>query len=365
MPVNQSEALLEEVSPAGNVMAVVEAIDSCCYFYLYGEPSSSFVVKSCWVRNFAPAPDHFDVASMRRGEAPMLPAANCRHPRGAPHFNKNHLKIIWAEEGDAAALTERGEIIAIIPAWSGHKGFHGYARDCIGESEVCWELGSPATNAQFERFKKAEEFWRLWSDGQSPWPSLQEKSVKAVEKPLGPHSNYYAIDGGAWPPKALLRIPSARSIHLVTIGVSIRPQPSVENCYDDPSPHRRIELAMGIDISVPDPVVSRMAQYISAQTRLPWDQFTFLGEGHTIPSVELAEVSNDQLNFFLLTRHGLGVPQIELPPFRGDPINVLWMIPISTAEQQFTAANQSASLLPRLETAGVTWASTFRRSSVL
>lgn len=361
---NAPEILVEEVSPNGNVFAIVEQNEHCCHFYLNGHESTSFGIKSCWVRNFQSAPAQLAVDAMRTGEPPMLTRAFCLHPEGVSRFRKGELKIIWAEEGDAAALAHNGEIIAVIPSWSGTKGFYGYAKDCLGESPLCWELGTPETNVQFARYQRASTFWESWSDNRNPWPQLRDELCGCLEKNLGRHSNYYAIDGGNWPPKAILRIPLRESVALATIGVCIRPQPKVELHYEDPSSHRRIELGVGLDASLPDEAVKKMASYISGQTQLPWSNFTFLGKGHTIPSDVAAELSGGQLPFVLLVNHALGSLDVALPHFRGDPINLLWMIPISETERKFAETNGSTELVSRLERAGVNWIASMQRSSV-
>lgn len=358
---SQPEILIEEVSPNGNVFAIVEQTESCCYFYLHGHESTSFGVKSCWVRNFNAAPEQLDVSSMRSGESPMLPRSHCRHPNGASKFGKSELNVIWAEEGDAAALTHNEELVAVIPSWSGTKGFHGYARDCISESPLCWELGTPETNVQFARYERASKFWRLWSEDQNPWPRLRDELCGSLERAFGRHSNYYAIDGGNWPPKAILRIPAPGRVVLATIGVSIRPQPKVEMHYEDPSSHRRIELGIGLDASLSDDAIKKFASYISAQSNLPWSNFTFLGHGHTIPSDIAAELSGGCLPFVLLVKTSLGSPAVGLPRFQDDPASLLWMIPISERERQFAEANGSSELVSRLERANVTWIASMQR----
>jgi len=83
-------------------------------------------------------------------------------------------------------------------------GFHGYARDSVGEGPLAWEIGTQ--NALIGRFREAESYWRQWEDT-NLWPSMQDALLSAIEKTLGRHTNYYAIDGGQWPPKAIVRIP--------------------------------------------------------------------------------------------------------------------------------------------------------------
>src|SRR5262245_29618764 len=152
------DVLLEEVSPLSNVQAIVEQDGRTIYFYLWGGPESAFGVRSCWVRNLEAAPASLDVHSMReQGTPPLLPRQNCTHPDGAPMLSAGDLRVVWFEEGDAAALLSRTEVLAVIPSWSGEKGFAGYARDCVGESPVCWEL--TRDNVLHERIRRAEEFW--------------------------------------------------------------------------------------------------------------------------------------------------------------------------------------------------------------
>jgi len=193
---------------------------------------------------------------------------------------------------------------------------------------------------------------------------VQSALCECLEKALGPHSNYYAIDGGTWPPKAILRIPSPGQVALTTIGVCLQPQPTVELHYEDPSPHRRIELGIGLDGSLSDDAIKKVASYLSGQTKLPWAKFTFLGHGHSIPADVVAELSGGQLSCVLLVQPSLGAPDVTMPGFRDDPVNLLWMIPISEQERQFAQANGSAELINRLERAGVNWIATMRRKSV-
>ena len=361
---SQPEILIEEISPNGNVQALVEQTEYCCHFYLHGQESSAFGVKSCWVRNFRAAPEHLDVASMRSGKPPMLPRSHCRHPDGAPPFEKSELGIIWAEEGDAAALAQHGDLLAVIPSWSGTNGFHGYARDCIGDSPLCWELGTSATNVLFARYERALRFWQLWSENNNLWPRLRDELCGSLEGRFGRHSNYYAIDGGNWPPKAILQIPSSGNVVLATIGVCIRPQPKIEMHYKDPAPHRRIELGIGLDASLSDDAIKKLASYISAQSNLPWSNFTFLGKGHTIPSDVSSELSGGRFPFILLVTSSLGAPSVPLPQFQGDPVRLFWMIPISESERRFAEDHGSAELINRLERSGVNWIATMRRASV-
>lgn len=72
--------LIESISPNGNVQALLEQYNDCCYLYLHGAEETELPLRSCWVRNLVPAPEVLDVERMRAGSAPMLSAASCTHP---------------------------------------------------------------------------------------------------------------------------------------------------------------------------------------------------------------------------------------------------------------------------------------------
>lgn len=365
MNTDQPECLFEDTSPNGNVFAVVEQNADACYFYLHGDKTTNFGLKSCWVRNVRPAPESLEVKAMRAGVPPMLPRNFCRHPSGAAPLKSSGLSLVWAEEGDAAALRENGEVIAVIPSWSGSDGFHGYARDCIGESPLCWELGTPETNVQFDRYEKAASCWKAWSEDGNLWRDFQGRMMDAMEKRFGKHSNYYAIDGGKWPPMALLRIPVGDSVLLITVGMSLRPQPKVELHFEDPAPHRRIELGVSLDASIPGEAINQIATYMSGQSGYPWSFYTFLGNGHTMPADAFAAVSGGALPSALLHSQPDNDAGIDLPAFRGDPVTLLWMTPISERERKFAEQNGSAQLAHKLSERGFDRQHRLRRPEVL
>jgi hypothetical protein len=147
---------------------------------------------------------------MRSGFPSRNPACYCRDTAGRTAPAADDLRVVWLPEGNGAALYERDEILAIIPPWSGTKGFHGYARDNIGQGPVAWELGSD--NVLFERFKQAQSYWQKWED-QEFWPSVQSSQISQLEKVFGRHTKYYAIDGanGRRRPWCALRGKIARS----------------------------------------------------------------------------------------------------------------------------------------------------------
>lgn len=326
---SEPEVILEESSPHGNLEAIVEQDDRVAYLYLRAPEWEEFGLKTCWIRNLTAAPAAMDVEEMRQGIPPMLPQEFCVYPLGQEPLDPERLRLVWFPEGDGVALMEDDEMLAAIPAWGGYKGFPGYARDCIGESQLCWKLEDPT---EFRaRISAAERFW----EEESPWDACQHAFLAAYESVLGPHSRYYAIDGGHWPPKALVRFDRAEGTYLLTLGISLRPQPVVEMYYDEPQDFRRFEFAACISREVKEETMMKIASYLSAQSSLPWHQFTFFAHGHTIVCDAFAD--DEALRDFtslLLVDSPASAPELNPPRMGVEKVSLLWIVPLTSAERQ-------------------------------
>jgi len=333
-----AETLLEEVNPNGNIQAVVESDDDVCYFYLFAAPDIQFGMKSVWVGNHSRAPEALEIERMEAGSPPQNPARHCRHSAGRAALVADDLRVVWLPEGNGAALYERDEILAIIPPWSGTDGFHGYARDNIGVGPVAWELDPD--NVLLERFKQAQSYWRNWED-EAFWPSIQSSQIAQLQRVFGSHTKYYAIDGGQWPPKAVVLFAWKDRTILVTVGVALRPQPNVEMATETPEQLRRIELGTVLPGGWSEEAVQGFASYIGGQSKLPWCKYTWLGPGHTLPCDSW---QNPDHTAALLQHEHSGACQVALEKFLGDPVNVLWFVPISEEERQ-VAINQGSERL--------------------
>src|SRR5262245_2212807 len=334
--------LLAEVNPNGNIQAVVESDDHACYFHLFAAPATQLGMKSVWVRNHTRAPEAYEVERLRSGLPSRNPALHCHHAAGQIVLAPQDLRVVWLPEGNGAALYERDDILAIIPPWSGTKGFHGYARDNIGRGPVAWELGP--SNALCERFKQAQSYWRKWQDKEF-WPSVQSSQISQLERVFGRHTKYYAIDGGKWPPKAMVRFARKDRTILVTVGVALRPQPNVEMATETPEQLRRIELGAVLPGNWSEDAIQGFGRYVSGQTDLPWTDYTWLGPGHTLGCDSW---QNKDHTIALLQHQHSGAPRIALDGLLGDPVNVLWFIPISEDERQIAIDQGSAHLASRL-----------------
>lgn len=332
-----NELLLEQVNPNGNVMAVVEATADTTYFYLHGAPESGFEMKALWICNHGPAPASLDVGAMTAGEPPSNPAPHCQNVNGRKPPTAGSLEIVWLPEGNGAALYEHGVLLAIIPPWSGQGGFDGYSRECVGEGPVAWELSEE--NVLRQRFEEARNYWTAW-DTSDVWSDLQSALLADIESQLGPRSNYYAIDGGQWPPRALVRVPTDDGVAFLTIGLSLRPQPNVEMATNEPQDLRRIELGVLLPKEWPEEKLTRFAMYMSGQCTLPWTRYTWLGPGHTLPCDSW---NNPDFQSVLCQHRHPALPEFSLRSQFGDPVHVLWLIPITADELEVAKSNGSES----------------------
>lgn len=336
-----SSILIEEFSPVCNIQAFVEEYDNCVYFYLWNFPGQSHSsIRCCWVRNYSKAPDTLQVEEMRNGCAPMLQKDCCAHPEGAEKLDPNELSIVWFEECDGAALLYRNEILSILPGWAGDK-YPGYSRDCIKDSQYCLPLGTRDTNVLYKRIDDCKLFWQSWDA--DPWPSIQQNFPDSITSNIGNIEKYYAIDGGKWPPKAMVKVVKDNITFIFTLGVSILPQPKVEQYTEQPELYRRFEFAFAIESEWLSKNEKQILRYISAQTSLPWANLTFLAASHTIPCKEIKSI---QRNFeFILLSKPESAPQVNLPLMNGDMVNLLWIVPITAKERKYAEENGSEQLI--------------------
>jgi len=297
---------------------------------------------------------------MKIGAAPMLPRTHCKSPIPSPLPCPENLKVVWFEEGNGAALLEAAAdgawlTIAVIPPWSGADGFWGYTAECAGESELCWPL--PDNPNLQNRIDRADVFWTSFAgspDLFAQWqPQLlacyqqhffREASLKKTRDPSGDAATtstsaaatnvteridesagmkYYSIGGNKFPPRGLVHLKTKTHHILVTVAMSLCPQPNVELYTETPSHFRRIELAITLPLATSDATIELISKTISRLAAYPWQQITWFGHGHTvqfsglIPKVETATLISD--------RQRNSENPIQLPAFRGDPVNLLWI----------------------------------------
>lgn len=334
-----SDPLILDPSPDGTAEAIVEDDGTTVYLYLRSLEDEDAPLKAVWVANRIAAPASADPRRMRDGEAPAMPRDHCRHPDGHRAFEPARLAMVWLPEGGGVALYDGDELLAAILPWSGASGCPGYARDAIGQAPFAWDLTGTAVPA---RFAAARAYWRSWRTEPSPWARIQTAQLAELERAHGPCKRYFAIDRNCWPPKGLAVFEPDDAIVLATIGVAVRPQPAVEQYTDRPEALRRIELAVALPRGSDDAIVKRMASYLAAQSSLPWACTTWFGHGHTVTCDVLAGRGYSAVVLAASRR-------VVLPAFDGDPVTLLWMIPISEAERRIAVDRGSDAILATLE----------------
>lgn len=362
---DQSKILLEDISPSGSLMAVVEDDGRTIYLHLVGSERSEFTTKSCWVRNLGPATMELDPNWQSAGRAPVLPFSACAYPAGMPSLDPETLSTIWFPEGDAVALLEEGVVIAVIPPWAGLQDCAGYAKVCLEKTPFAWPLGPDRpNNPTLGHVRAAEAFWTEWENDDA-WTPLQRNLIAAIESGLSAkHTQYYSIDGNRWPPKFLVRVPSPGSVALMTGGVSIRPQPQVQRFYEDPGRVRRIEIGLALAPGFAGEL-DDLLTVLSRLSAFPWQHHVWLDRGHTVPilGIPVGE-SGTEFPAGLLVSEPPGAPEIPFEPYHGDPINQLWLIPITAAERKLAIDEGVNELIPKLWTGGVMWIHRDRESVV-
>lgn len=277
----------------------------------------------------------------------MLTSTFCRFPEGQAFLKTEDLEIVWLEEGDGAALLENGEIIAIIPSWSGNGDFFGYAKDCSGQGEFCWELTE--SNILIDRVRNAKEFWSLWNDEPTPFQIRQPQLLNSYQEILGNSDKYFAIDGNEWPPKGLFLKTGEFNDVFVTVGLSLFPMPVVEMYSETPNEINRIELGLILKSGLNESELNGLANWISGQADIPWKRITWMGNGHTITFMKL---KNTKITSVILVKDLKVLPKLDLEDYRGSKINILWMIPITENERNHVIKNGCELLIEKLNHLG-------------
>lgn len=340
----ENKILIESWSPVCNIQAFVEKSQTTIYFYLWFNPGSeNSSIKPCWVCNIVKGEKDVDYKAMDNGAAPTMPLEYCSHSNEGIDIDENDLSIIWFEEGDAAALIENNKLLAVIPGWA-ENGFYGYSRYAIGTAPFAWELTEAEDNL-YKRVMKSKKYWEYLNEDY--FKDVQVMHLSVLENFFGKHEKYYAIDNNEFPSKALITGTKNNVNYAFTAGVSVLCQPKIEQFLEDgeAEKNRRIELGFACceDFKNNDGYM-KMLSYISGQTNLPWQEITWIGNGHTIPC---NSISNFEA--VLLINNNM-FPKINSPKydnFMEERINLLWIIPITREEYNYLQDNDVDKLLKK------------------
>lgn len=342
--IKEPEVILENWSPVCNMQAFVEKNPTSYYLYLWINPSSQEPeIRTCWICNRVAAPEGLDKQAMGNGMAPAMPAEYVAHETEGMELEPESLSFVWFEEGDAVALLCDGEVICVIPGWSGYNGFCGYSKYAKGTGSYAWELDS-AMEVLTKRVDKCKGFWDYFEGNY--WPEVQKMHMDALEQFFGKYEKYFSIDGGNFPPKALVTGNTEETAYAITAGVSLIPMPKVEQYFEEDSDNnRRIELGLATTIQH-KPLCEHMGGAISSISTMPWRELTFLAHGHTVPYHNIAGFAA------ILFLNPKEVPELEIPCYArcmGDEINLLWLVPITEEEYKFVMEHGIAELLGKVQ----------------
>ncbi len=321
---SELQGLLFETSPYGNLDAIVQHDHRAVYFYLNGD--ESFGTRACWVKNLIPGPLVLNQDEITAGVPPLMPKPYCTNnePQAVPVADS--LRIIWLEEGNGAALYEDTQLLAVIPPWSGTDGFHGYAKECSMENPIAWPLIE--LESLLIRIARAQEFWESCrSETKHPFAHLQPELLAIYNRWFGVEGRYFSLDGGHFPPRGAMLYRCPDRIAMVSVGMSLRPQPNVEMSVEHPADLRRIELGIELPAQVPDDQLQPLLEQFSGLVAFPWQAFTWFGQGHSCQFPQLQQwLACDTVRFEAATNENSTSGSLQLE-FRGDPIQFLWLKP--------------------------------------
>jgi hypothetical protein len=355
-PFPQPATLLDSVSPYGSRRLTVEFDGATTAAYLHDETTT---IAATWIANHVRAPGTTDPTRINAGQAPLMPAARTRHPRGRPPIDPASLQALWFEEGDGVALLEHGAPLAVIPGWSDmSRGMPGYSRDVIGQTPFGWSL-EDAIEGLGPRVERAGEFWQ-WRNSAAGWGKFQQAGLAHLTSRLGPGAHYWDGAPGRHPSIGISeRPPSPGRPYTVlsTVGMSAQRMPVVEQVVGDPTEYSRIELAVAS--TLPSGVAALVFLWLGGY---PWRAVTWFGPGHSVRWYD--QPSNFPLGggyegVLLLEDPSVlpGPPVPDLSGFAvdGDPVRWLWIIPISERSRQLAKEHGSAALVSRLAAEHRSW----------
>ena len=347
--------LLESLSPYGSRKVTVEYDGLTTAAYLHDDTAA---ISATWIANHQPAPESTDQARLDAGRAPLMPAAQTKHPGGLPPLQGGALEALWFEEGDGVAILENGRPLAVIAGWSDSgRGMPGYSSDVIGQTPFGWSLDD-AMEGLAPRLERSRAYWR-WRHSASGGAQFQQALLAHLQPRLGPGGHYWDVSAGHQPQIGVTERPSGPHrpyTILSTAGMSCQRMPVVEQVLDDPSGYARIELA--IATTLPSAQAARVFLWLATY---PWRAVTWFGPGHSVrwyhesPAFPLGEG-----NAVLLLDSPGSLPGPEAPDlsgfsFGGDPVRWLWIVPISERDRQLAKERGSATLVSRLAAEQRSW----------
>jgi Suppressor of fused protein (SUFU) len=379
----EARVLLSDTSPYGSRVLDIEYDHVATAAYL--RTNDGETVSATWVANHQEAPLHADLARLNAGLVPALPSGRTKHPKGRPPLDPRTLEVVWLEEGDGVALMESGQPLCAIPSWSDtDRGVPGYAREAIGRSPFAFALDDEIDELG-PRILQAQAYWK-WRRGPGAWEGFQQSLLGHLLSRLGP-GGYYWHDigrqpgrtdpGTPQPPTVPAPRPATSSVAheplvgvserpargdraynvLTTVGMSCQRMPTVELYEDNVGEHARIELAVAT--TLPSANAGRIFPWLA---QYPWQAVTSFAPGDNVKWYHEARtfpLGPSWEGVLLLDNpnrlEGPDAPDLTAFSFGGDPVQWLWLVPITEDERQFGKQEGSDALIERLAREGRSW----------
>ncbi|MFC7327881.1 suppressor of fused domain protein [Marinactinospora rubrisoli] len=352
--------LLDQLSPYRSRRVVVECDGRTTAAYLL-DPRGEVRVP-VWLANHEVAPDHDEPDETAGDRAPLMPAPHTKHPFGRSPLDADRLRVVWFEEGDGVALLDDDGLLAVIPGWAeADAGLPGYAREAIGRSPYAWALDDVSAQL-WPRVVHAEAYWE-WRAAPNAWRSVQRTVFGHLGRTVGPPGHYWDVSDGHDP---LIRVserpPTAERPYTVvsTIGMSGQRMPTLDRYMADTSAYARVELALAT--TRPAHLAARVLRWLGT---FPWRAVTWFGPGHSVKWLrtdEDATVRGDHAAVLLVADPGPLIGPGDQPPpdtsgltFHGDPVNWLWVVPITRPEHLFAKEHDATTLIAKLAAEGRSW----------
>ena len=166
--------------------------------------------------------------------------------------------------------------------------------------------------------------------------------MAALENFFGKHEKYFAIDGGKFPPKALIFGTRDGVVYGITAGVSMIPMPTTEQYFreEELAKYHKIELGFAA-IEQHRSLCELFYSTMSSLAAYPWQEITFFAHGHTVP---IGAIGGFDAILFVNPKM---VPELERPEYTEVPTDVilLWLIPITAQEYEFAMKEGSQALI--------------------
>jgi hypothetical protein len=363
----EARVLLSDTSPYGSRVLDVEHDHVATAAYL--RTSDGETVAAAWIANHQDAPYHADLARLNAGRVPAMPSGRTKHPKGRPALDVRSLDVVWFEEGDGAALMEDGQPLCVIPGWSDmDRGVPGYSREAIGRSPFAFALDDEIEDLG-PRILQAQAFWD-WRRGPGAWESFQQSVLGHLLGRLGPGGYYWHDVGRQGRPRTTqaaeqplvgvserpARDDRAYGV-LSTIGMSCQRMPTVELYEDNVGEHARIELAVATTLPS-----QRAGSIFPWLAQYPWRAVTSFAPGDNVKWYHQAQTFplGPRWEGVLLLDNpnrleGPNAPDMTGFSFGGDPVQWLWLVPITEAERQFGKDEGPDALIERLAAEGRSW----------